>query len=320
MGGDTGTTFVWSPTYSDITSGTLSLILMNSDRGAANNIDLSFSIGARIPIINAIGWILTVFGGLFTLLGIIIIWSGFRSKPRRHHRTRYYQGATVTRVEPVVKSPPKYQLQCTNCGSLNEPDSSFCSQCGEILLSEDRTTIDQAVKESKLETYEPTTSNLVVSDWGPRFWAFVIDMFIVSAVTSILSSMFFFAIGNWSWWSHGIFSPFQWLFSMGPSSVVFFVYSIAMEYYYGQTLGKMALDLEVISELSGDRPLLQELVINGIGKAFFIPIDFIIGRIVRDERQVPDLNQRLTQKWARVVVVQKPRHKEKITRFVSGRV
>lgn len=320
VGGTNGTTFIWYPSYSDLTSDSLSLILMNSNLGADNNVDISFSVGAHVPVINVIGWFLTVFGGLMTLLGIILVWSGFRSKPKQRHRTRHYQGAIVTRVEPIERSPAKYQLQCTNCGSRNEPDSSFCSRCGEILLSEDRTTIETAVKETKLETFEPTTANLVIADWGSRFWALFIDIFIVFAIASILSSMFFFAIGNWTWWSYGLFSPFQWLFNLGPSSIIFFIYSLAMENYYGQTLGKRALDLEVVSEQSGDRPLLQDLAINSFGKAFIMPIDFIIGRIARDKRQIPDLNQRLTQKWAQVVVIQKPRRKDKTTQFVSSRV
>jgi len=318
--GKIGTSFIWEPSYSDVTSGSLSLILMNSDLGAANNVDLIFSIGARVPIINAIGWVLTVFGGLMTLLGVIIVWSGLRSKPSRMRRTRYYQGAPVTRVEPIEKAPSKFQLQCSNCGAINEQDSSFCSQCGEILLTEDRKTIEVAVKKTKLDTFEPTSNKLIVAEWGPRFWAFIIDWFIVSAITSAFSSLLFFSLGDWSWWSFGLFSPFQWLFSLGPSSLVFFLYSIAMEHYYGQTLGKMALNLEVISKHTGERPLIQELAINGVGKAFFLPIDFIVGRIVREEHRTPDLNQRLTQKWSNVVVIQKPHKREKTTHFVSNRL
>jgi uncharacterized RDD family membrane protein YckC len=320
VGGYVGTSFIWEPSYEDINTGSLSLILMNSDIGAANNVDITFSIGARVPIINAIGMVLIVFGGLFLLLGVIVVWSGLRSKPSRARRTRYYQGAPVTRVEPIEKAPSKFQLQCSNCGAINEQDSSFCSQCGEILLTEDRTTVQEAVKQSKLDTFEPTSNKLVVAEWGPRFWAFIIDWFIISAITSAFSSVLFFSLGDWSWWSFGLFSPFQWLFSLGPSSLVFFLYSMAMEHYYGQTLGKMALNLEVISEHTGERPLLQELAISSAGKAFIFPIDFIVGRIVREEHRTPDLNQRLTQKWSNVVVIQKPHNREKTTHFVSNRL
>jgi uncharacterized RDD family membrane protein YckC len=322
-GGNIGSSFIWEPANSDFTQGSLSLILMNTDIGDAENvadINITFNIGARVPIINAIGWVLIVFGGLFTLLGVIIVWSGLRSKPSSARRTRYYQGAPVTRVEPIVRAPSQFQLQCSNCGAINEQDSSFCSQCGEILLTEDRTTVQTAVKETKLDTFEPTSNKMVVAEWGPRFWAFIIDMFIISAVTSAFSSLLFFSLGDWSWWSFGIFNPFQWLFSLGPSTLVFFVYSIAMEHYYGQTLGKMALNIEVISELTGERPLPQELAISSVGKAFFLPIDLIVGRIIREEYRAPDLNQRLTQKWSKVVVIQKPHKREKTTQFVSNRL
>ncbi|MHA2155296.1 MAG: RDD family protein [Candidatus Hodarchaeales archaeon] len=319
LGGSSGKEFIWSPSYSDLTVGTLTLIMMNADMGLGNKVDLTFSIGARVPIINVIGWVLTVFGGLFLLLGIIIIWSGLRSKPRGAKRTRYYQGAMTTRVEPIVKAPSNYQLQCSNCGSISEADSTFCSQCGEILLSEDRKSVDTAVKSSKLESFEPSGTKLVIADWGPRFWALVIDFFIVSAITSAFTSILFFTFSDWSWWSFGVFSPFQWLFSLGPSSLVFFLYTLLMENYYGQTLGKMALNLEVISESTGERPLLQDLAISSAGRAFFLPIDFIIGRIVRDETQVPDMNQRLSQKWSRVVVIQKQQKREATTQFVSNR-
>lgn len=322
-GGNVGSSFIWEPANSDFTQGSLSLILMNTDIGDAENvadINITFNIGARVPIINAIGWVLIVFGGLFTLLGVIIVWSGLRSKPSSARRTRYYQGAPVTRVEPIVRAPSQFQLQCSNCGAINEQDSSFCSQCGEILLTEDRTTVQTAVKKTKLDTFEPTSNKLVVAEWGPRFWAFIIDMFIVSAVTSAFSSFLFFSFGDWSWWSFGLFDPFQWLFSLGPSTLVFFVYSIAMEHYYGQTLGKMALNIEVISELTGERPLPQELAISSVGKAFFLPIDLIVGRIIREEHRTPDLNQRLTQKWSKVVVIQKPHKREKTTQFVSNRL
>jgi len=49
-----------------------------------------------------------------------------------------------------------------------------------------------------------------------------------------------------------------------------------MENYYGQTLGKMALSLEVVSEKTGERPEIQDLIINNLGRAFFLPLDFIV--------------------------------------------
>ncbi|MFX0122692.1 MAG: RDD family protein [Candidatus Hodarchaeota archaeon] len=320
-GGNNGTTFKWDPSYETLTSGeTISFILMHTDLGESYDINITFSVGANIPILNAIGWVLVVFGGLFTLLGIILLWSGLRTKKPRKERIRYYQGAPATRVEPVERPLSKFNLQCSNCGSLNEPDSSFCSRCGEILLSEDRKTVEEVTKKTEVEIFEPTGDKLVVAEGWPRFWAWLIDILITGAIASTLSSVVFLTIGDWSWWSFGIWNPFQWLFSLGPSSIVFFVYAVVMEHYYGQTLGKMALNLEVVSETTGDRPILQDIIISAIGKSFFLPIDVILGLIVKDQNQVPDLNQRLTQKWARTVVIQSEKKKKESVQFVSGRV
>ncbi|MFW9902828.1 MAG: RDD family protein [Candidatus Thorarchaeota archaeon] len=320
-GGFTGTIFKWDPSYETLTSKeTISFILMQEDLGESNSIDVTFSVGANIPILNAIGWVLVVFGGLITLLGVILLWSGLRTPKPRPERVRYYQGAPATRVEAIERPSPKFNLQCSNCGSLNEPDSSFCSQCGEILLSEDRTTVEDVTKKTKVEIFEPTGNKLVVAEGWPRFWAWLIDILITGAIASTFSSILFFATSDWSWWSFGIWSPFQWVFSLGPSSIIFFIYTVAMEHYYGQTLGKMALNLEIVSETTGDRPILQDTIISAIGKAFFLPIDVILGLIVKDKTQVPDLKQRLTQKWARTVVIQSEKKKKVSTQFISSRV
>ena len=318
-GGILGKEFIWNPTYEDVTSGTISLIAMNADFGASNSVDVTFSVGAKVPIINAIGWILVVFGGLFALLGIILVWSGIRTH-KRPERIRYYQGASANIVEAKPRPQAEFMLQCTNCGSLNERDSAFCSQCGEILLSEDQKTVKEAVKSKEgITVYkEPIANRLVIADFGSRFWAFLIDWVIVGLITSTLNSILFFGFGFWDFSGNSSFFP--WMFSIGPSSILFFIYTFLMEYYYGQTLGKMALNLEVVSENTGEKPLIGDIIISSLGRAFFLPIDLILGRIVRDKTQLPDLNQRLTQKWSRTVVIRQQKQKEKTPEFVSSRL
>jgi len=320
-GGTLGNEFIWNPTYEHVTSGTISLIVMNADFGASNSIDVTFTVGAKVPVINAIGWILVVFGGLFALLGIILVWSGIRTK-RRPERVRYYQGASTNIVEAKPRSQAEFMLQCTNCGSLNERDSAFCSQCGEILLSEDQKTVKEAVKgKESITVYKESVGNrLIIADFGSRFWAFLIDQVIVGLITSTLSSILFFSFGFWDFWGNSSISIFPWIFSIGPSSLLFFIYTFLMEYYYGQTLGKMALNLEVVSENTGEKPLIGDLIISSLGRAFFLPIDLILGRIVKDESQIPDLNQRLTQKWSRTVIIRQQKQKEKTPQFVSSRL
>ncbi len=325
VGGSVGNNFIWEPTAADLEEDVLSVIVMNSDYedftgNSDSSITIIFSIGAKVPLINAIGWVLVVFGGLITLLGIIIVWSGFRTKKRRPERVRYYQGVPAKRIEAVEKPPASFQLQCSNCGSSNEQDSAFCSQCGEILLYEDRKTVEEAVKGRPSEISEPVSNKLVIAEGWPRFWAWLIDVVIVGMVTNVLSSLLFFTIGNWDFWSFGVWSPFQWIFSFGPSSLFLFVYFVLMEHYYeGQTIGKMVLNLEVVSERTGERPTIGELAISAAGKAFFLPLDVFLGWISRDESQVPNLEQRITQKWAKTVVIEQQKSKQDSAQFISRR-
>lgn len=316
---ETGQTFTWAPTLDALSGGSIAVVIMHANYDtfvspSTSQVDISFSVGARIPIVGAIGWILVIVGGLFTLLAIIILWSGVRSKKTHPHRVRYYYGAPAQRVDPVTKAEAQYQLQCGNCGALNEPDSAFCSQCGEILLSEDRTTVDAMVKEKKIEEFEPTGERLVIADGWSRFWAWLIDFVIVGAIANALTLMLFFSLDDWRWWSFG---P---LVSIGPTSVIFFLYVLGMETYYGQTIGKMILNLEVVSAETGDRPPTGQIALSAVGKAFFLPFDVIIGLIVKDKTQIPDLEQRATQKWADIVVVRQQQKKEEKVQFVSSRV
>jgi uncharacterized RDD family membrane protein YckC len=316
---DTGQTFEWAPTLEDLSSGSLAVVIMHANHDTfvsqlTSQVQVSFSIGARVPIVGAIGWILVIVGGLFTLLAIIVLWSGIRSK-KLPHRVRYYYGAPTQRVEPVARAEPKYQLQCSNCASLNEPDSAFCSQCGEILLSEDRTTVDAMVKEKKVEVFEPTGEKLVVADGWSRFWAWLIDVFIVGAIANALTVMFFFGLDDWSLWSTGPFFT-----SFTPTAVFSFLYFLFMETYYGQTLGKMILNVEVVSAETGGRPTPGQVALSAVGKAFLLPLDVILGWFVKEEDQIPDLEQRATQKWAGIVVVRQQQQKDAKVRFVSSRV
>lgn len=324
VGGENGTAFVWNPTANDLEQGVLSLIAMNSNYGSFtsnqdSNVDIYFSIGAKVPIINAIGWILVVFGGLFTLLGIIIVWSGIRTKKPRTERIRYYQGVPAKRIDVIEKPPVKYNLECSNCGSTNEPNSAFCSQCGEILLSEDRKTATIQTKDIEKSFTKSSANKLVVAEGWSRFWAWLIDVVIIGMVTSTISSIVFLSLSNWDFWSFGVFSPSQWFFSIGPSSMILFCYFVFMEYYYGQTIGKMIVGLETVSERTGERPTIGEIAISAVGKAFLLPIDVFLGWITREENQVPNLEQRITQKWAKTVVIEKQKEKQESAQFVSRR-
>ena len=85
------------------------------------------------------------------------------------------------------------------------------------------------------------------------------------------------------------------------------MYWIATETYRdGQSLGKSAMNLYVIRE-DGEKPLLGDILLSAVGKAFFLPIDFLIGIFTNEPKdgRAP-LNQRLFQKFSKTLVVTKP--------------
>ena len=71
-----------------------------------------------------------------------------------------------------------------------------------------------------------------------------------------------------------------------------------MEYFYGQTIGRILLKLELVSERTGDRPPIRDVIISAVGRAFFVPVDLLLGVVLPGDRQAPDLKQRYMQKLA----------------------
>ncbi|MEK5325298.1 RDD family protein [Aeribacillus sp. FSL M8-0254] len=73
-----------------------------------------------------------------------------------------------------------------------------------------------------------------------RFWAYLLDLIVVSSVIRIVANPLFLLIGLEK--SDFIFSPYRIL-----SALFFFSYFILMTKFLGQTLGKMVFGLRVIS-------------------------------------------------------------------------
>ena len=74
-----------------------------------------------------------------------------------------------------------------------------------------------------------------------------------------------------------------------------------MDYYWGQTIGKMIIKLRV-TKIGGAPLTLLDAAIEAFGKVFLLPIDFIIGLILYKEK-----NQRLFNYLSDTVVIQESR-------------
>ncbi len=82
-----------------------------------------------------------------------------------------------------------------------------------------------------------------------------------------------------------------------PTSILFFVYWVILEYKTGQTIGKKILNLKVI-RVDGYKPDLKGILLSSFGKSFLLPIDVILGGILTNEKR-----QRIFNKLGDTVVV-----------------
>ncbi|GLC88289.1 RDD family protein [Lysinibacillus piscis] len=93
-------------------------------------------------------------------------------------------------------------------------------------------------------TYNLATSkNYVLKTAGfwVRFWAFLLDILIIAAIGGIIINPIFYLM-DWSLSQSAWYAPISIL-----SAILYYSYFVLMTKFFGQTIGKMALGLRVIS-------------------------------------------------------------------------
>ncbi|MHA2297640.1 MAG: RDD family protein [Candidatus Hodarchaeales archaeon] len=293
------------------TSAGFAVIIMNP--GGETGINALMQFGVTLPILDVIGVGLIIFGGLFLAVSFLLIIWGATAKPKRPdtplQRVRYYSA----RESAVKEEAGKKILVCSTCGTKNSGDSKYCFECGEPLFS----SKEPEIGVRKAEPVVGITSDMVIADGGARFWAWVIDMVIINMVIEAI---------KWPFYLFGFFDfVFFGISFFSLNSFALFLYWTATETFYGQSIGKAVLGIEVVTE-SGEKPELVPIVVSSVGKAFFLPFDVIISWFVKDQQKIShfgvDFEQRLSQSLVKTVVIRKryklPEPDEK-PEFVSGK-
>jgi len=112
---------------------------------------------------------------------------------------------------------------------------------------------------------------LTRASWMTRFWAWLIDVLLMS----ILWYMVLTISGT------NIFGPSGLLFH----AVLLFLYWTILEGYRGQSLGKMVLGIAVVGS-AGERIGFKDAAVESLGKAFLLPFDVTAGYLAfRSRRQ-----------------------------------
>ncbi len=155
---------------------------------------------------------------------------------------------------------------CDKCGNELPPEAKYCPKCGAPIPAE-------PVSVSKKESMTTLAAEgLHRATWGERFVAWLIDIAILNLAMILLSLIIYlqpFAFaGSQPWWAA--------FFNFTTSGVVFFLYWMLMDGFYGKSLGKMILHLRV-ARMDGSRINIGQAALESVGKAFVLPIDFLVG-------------------------------------------
>ncbi|MGB6406042.1 MAG: RDD family protein [Planococcus donghaensis] len=107
-----------------------------------------------------------------------------------------------------------------------------------------------------------------------RFWAYLIDLLVVAALTSILVKPVFALSGlettNMPW-----YGPYAIV-----SAVIFYGYFVVMTKFFGQTVGKMIMGIRVVSLKSDNLSIMTLLFREWIGRFIsvtILPLYWIVG-------------------------------------------
>lgn len=137
------------------------------------------------------------------------------------------------------------------------------------------------------------TSKIVLAKWSDRFIAWLIDFVIIS---SISTGIIFASFGSIDYqFEDSVF----WMENSQfiPTSAIFFVYWVVLEYKTGQTIGKKILNLKS-TNMHGKTPSLKGVLISSFGKSFLLPFDVVLGWILTNENR-----QRIFNKLGDTIVI-----------------
>jgi uncharacterized RDD family membrane protein YckC len=198
--------------------------------------------------------------------------------------------------------------KCARCGTPTSPGAQFCAACGATLTGQ-RTQPPQQVPPAMQPspTYQApayyTGAPTPYQGVAIRFVAILIDYLIIGVISGILAIPLLVAAivnvtnGNVSAVSLG---PIVALSVVGL--VVWFLYFTLLEGRYGQTVGKMALNIKVVREADGAPIDYGEAAVRTVLRIIDGLFDYLIGAIFI---WTSDEKQRLGDRVAHTVVVSK---------------
>jgi uncharacterized RDD family membrane protein YckC len=135
------------------------------------------------------------------------------------------------------------------------------------------------------------SSKLILAKWIDRFFAWLIDFIIISCIST---SIIFVTFGTIDYDSEGFWiENSQYI----PTSILFFIYWVILEYKTGQTIGKKIFGLKT-TDVQGEKPSLKGVILSSFGKSFLLPLDILLGWILTNEKR-----QRIFNKLGNTIII-----------------
>jgi uncharacterized RDD family membrane protein YckC len=189
---------------------------------------------------------------------------------------------------------------CAQCGTATSPGAKYCESCGAALTVQGTQRPAQAPPAYRAPAYYTGTPT-PYQGVAIRFVAILIDYIIIGVISVILALPFVGAAiltvnaGNLSALSGASIAA-----AALVGIVVWFLYFTMLEGHYGQTIGKMALNIKVVREADGAPIDYGEAAVRTILRIIDGLFDYLIGAIFI---WTSDEKQRLGDRVAHTVVV-----------------
>lgn len=136
---------------------------------------------------------------------------------------------------------------------------------------------------------------IFLAKWWSRFFAWLIDILIVGAISSIFTNYLGVAL------------------SFGAQGLLLFFYWTLLEGCNRQSVGKMVLNLKV-TDRKGGKINFAAAALESFGKAFILPLDCLIGWIA-----MPDSKLRLFNRLSNTIVIKTEYNEPKNVKYVKGK-
>jgi uncharacterized RDD family membrane protein YckC len=230
--------------------------------------------------------------------------NGFRgalkhfSDPKAKRRLEIVKSIVLTKEVNHVD-----ENRCVQCGTTTSPGAKYCESCGALIAPKGVQTPAQGPLAYQAPTYY-TGAPTPYQGVSIRFVAILIDYLIIGIIVGLVALPFLAAAVAATAVSENV-STIAWG-SIALASLIglaiWFLYFTLLEGRYGQTIGKMALNIKVVREEDGMPIDYSEAAVRTVLRIIDGLFDYLIGAIFI---WTSEKMQRLGDRAAHTVVVSK---------------